>query len=103
MPLKHIFGSDVGWNPKPRLRSMQCHGGRPVHVQPGLRSGDLHLSGLLSALSCGPGGCVLSGQYMSCHSQHKGSDTQLHFPGQVVQDLWDEQGCTLDRVVNGGV
>ena len=28
---------------------------------------------------CGSLGCVLSGQHMSCHSQHKESDTQHHF------------------------
>ena len=69
MPLRQIFGSGVGWNPKPQLSSMQCHGGKPVHVQPGLRSGDLHSSGLLNVPPCGPGGCVLSDQHMSCHSR----------------------------------
>ena len=45
LALMHIFGSDAGWNPKPRLRSTRCHhGGRQVHVQPELRSGNLHLS-----------------------------------------------------------
>ena len=85
----------MGWNPKPRLRSMRCHGGGPVHVQPELRSGDLHLSGLLNVLSCGAGGCVLSGQHTSCRSQHKEFDTRLPFSGQVAQDLLGEQGCWI--------
>ena len=85
----HNFGSDVGWNPNlgfvPRWWASAYLA----------RAGDLHLLRLLHVLSCGPGGCVLSGQHMSCHSQHKKFDTQLPFSGQVAQDVLGEQGCWI--------